>query len=166
MAIVRPLSFTNVNWPEFIRLWTEDLGSSPVRTLDSNKISIDNPIALSLVLSDQLHHKIWQSVEQPDKLLQHTFLSFIVGCESSQVIHDITQYIELQSTVISPKLMILSGNMQEWYWAVINGCKECVSRETRTVFNEILKAISLTDFKKLWIDCRKTKLGDGTLVLS
>jgi len=165
--VVKPIIITKVDWLPIIELFSEHLGSSPARILDSSNIKLTDLMSLTFLvntLKDSNFDPKKDSI-QPHSLT-HTSMGFIAYCDY----YTILEVSEISTLSISFRMIdqimclsILSGSLDKWIEAIIQGCTPSMKKETRLLLNQCFVYFNNTSIGKLFSSYTRHKLTDGTI---
>lgn len=158
---VKILVLPTINWQGLIDLVQENLGTSPTRVLDKEKITTDEPRAVLRILESLTGFK-------KNIPLNHSWChlncSFIAKCQPN-VVTCIVECTTLKSFHIKDSdLNVFSGNFNDWHLAIYTGCVSSMPLEVRKLLNECF-FIFMNYNMNLWPKSTRHKLSDGTLVI-
>jgi len=161
MDNVKILILPTVNWQGLIDLVQENLGMSPTRVLDKEKITVNEPRAVPRIL---------ESLADAEKntplnhAWHHLHCSFIVKCQPNTVCK-ITERTMLKAFSIGDaSLSVISGSFNDWHLAIYTGCVTSMPSDVRKILNECF-FIFINYNMNLWPKSTRRKLSDGTLVI-
>jgi hypothetical protein len=158
---VKILTLPSVNWQGLIDLVQENLGVSPTRVLDAEKIDIKEPRAVLRAL-ENLTTKPKTCMYNPVR--DHLHCSFIAKCDQA------TTNIIIQTTPLKAfsvgvgKLSIFTGSLNDWYLAIYAGCVSSVPHDVRRVLNSCF-FLFINYSLNLWPNATRRKHKDGTLII-
>jgi len=158
---VKILTLPSVNWQGLIDLVQENLGVSPTRVLDAEKIDVKEPRAVLRAL-ENLTTK--PSTCMYNHVRDHLHCSFIAKCDLSTAA-TITERTPLKTfSVKNGKLSIFTGSLNEWYLAIYAGCTTSVPHDVRQVLNSCF-FLFINYSLNLWPNATRRKHTDGTLII-
>lgn len=163
--VVKIISYSQIEWEEYIDFVQEVLGISPTRCLDRLGIPVKSPQAFVISL-----HNI---LENNNTL---TNLSVLKTVQASFVIHANHNTIfqaqqQCDLTFLSRSLnddttfSIVSGTLYDWRLAIIYGCRESCTKDVRILFNSCFIILTNSGLKFLWDNFSRIKHTDGTILL-
>ena len=158
---VEILILPSVNWQGLIDLVQENLGVSPTRVLDTEKIDIKEPRAVVRILESLT------GTEKNTPLCyawNHMHCSFIAKCQSD-VVATIVECTQLTAfTLKDAPLSIFSGNLNDWHLAIYAGCVTSMPLGVRRLLNECF-FLFINYNLNLWPNATRRKYTDGTLII-
>ena len=147
---VKPLSFPQINWAEFIKMSREVLGASITKKLDDLGIQLERPEAFLGCLNPNLN--LYENIKTSNSTHRHVFVQFLADIDLEGITELITN-IGLSYYSIQGKkrwLVIMTGNITDWHLAVIEGTSDKRTLELRLMFNAIYEYFRTCGFKDLW----------------
>ena len=156
---VKILTLPNVNWQGLIDLVQENLGISPTRVLDTEKIDVKEPRAVLRALEN-----LTTISKGYNHVRDHLHCSFIAKCESTTA-STIVEYTLLKAfTVEATNLVVFTGSLNEWHTAIYAGCITSMPRDVRRVLNSCF-FLFINYSLNLWPNSTRRKHTDGTLII-
>ena len=161
---VYPLQIGRVDWELYVKICQSFLGESPTRGIDAAGIDVKAPIAFLKTLD--LGNQPINAMSQ-EHLYNHIFFSFMIITDIS-TIAQISERTELNLLFVekrSKALVVLSGTLKEWKYAIIYCCNSRAETLLRGLFNEIFIKFEAAGFKEIWERFKQVPRGDGTFAL-
>jgi hypothetical protein len=161
-----PLTITSVNWEIFIKMSQDILGFSPTRGLDEAKMDMKVPASYLACLDFENNPRY--NLLHPNSTYSHVSMSFILQTDGYTLgeIASITEFsIISKSSKTYNYLVILTGTVGVWLRAIITGCQNQISKDTRIIFNACMEYFENAGFGPLWSSYQKQILPDGTFIL-
>jgi len=161
---VEILTLPSVNWQGLIDLVQENLGVSPTRVLDAEKIDVKEPRAVLRAL-ENLTTK--PKTCMYNHVRDHLHCSFIAKCDQGTAAY-ITERTPLLAfsleTDRSSNLSVFTGSLNDWYLAIYAGCVASSPRDVRRVLNACF-FLFINYSLNLWPNATRRKHKDGTLLI-
>ena len=137
-----------------------------------DKVSADpnTPASLLVVISEMLqqnqsYHKILQNPGSSTKHLFFMFLALSFRDHST----DFYQHTRLNVFSVPAKkniyLHLISGNLEDWRTAIINGCSDIVEQDYRLLMNQFLLEFDSIGLRDLWSQFSRQQSADETIRL-
>ncbi len=145
------------------------LGRSPSRKLDSQGKSTDTTAGYLTILAALKNEETEPNIvlEDPGHLLAHTFYSFLVACDKATMT-ELGEQTRLAIQRVESRgicFAVVSGTLEQWRTAIINGCSEQAEFNLRLLFDKILILFEGEGLGKLWSKFAKKTLADQTFKL-
>lgn len=166
--IVYPLACTKVHWPTLIEIVQSELGVSPTRGLDFLNLDLEDTASYLACL--KLDNKPLESLQETGPHFSHFSISFITiltieECEKIWELHEnITIYRRFTNSK-DKRIIILTGNMNEWKIAIEKYCIEKSEKILRELLNKILYILESSLFRYSFNNYTKVSLYDKTFIL-
>lgn len=163
---IYPLAITQVEWSIFIDVCQRVLGVSPIRGIDASHLRIKDPA--SFIAAFDMENKPLEALRDPYNVgHQHFSISFIMilDAEGAQALLNTGLNLFVKNGIKRQQLVITTGSMDNWYRAVINGCREQSSYELRWIMNNVIGCFEQAGFREVFSHLKKHKLRDETFVL-
>jgi hypothetical protein len=156
---VKILILPSVNWQGLIDLVQENLGVSPTRVLDAEKIDVKEPRAVLRALEN-----LTTISKGYSHVRDHLHCSFIIKCQQSTAA-TIVEYTQLKTfSVGTDKLSVLTGSLNGWHLAIYTGCVASMPLDVRRVLNSCF-FLFINYNLNLWPEATRRKHTDGTLII-
>lgn len=164
--VVMPL----IDWTVYLQQTNENLGRSVTRKLDAKNMPIQTPSSFIATLdsfrnesSDPL-----KAVREGGGLLEHLHYGFLIHATSTAIL-EIIERTGLrtisQSVEKREAFAIVSGNLLNWYTAILHGCSPDRSFECRVAFNMCLLLFDRHGLGEVWGLFCKERLKDDSFTL-
>lgn len=168
--IVMPLTKTDIDWQALMKATSESMGRSVTRSLDAAKIKPESTFAYLAALGEfkKQGSPVLDVIRDPGSLLRHLWYGFYVAA-GKQVFFEIMESSDLDALVSSSlrkdiKVGIVSGNLEVWRSAIINGCSRHSSENLKTFYNQCLTIFDKEGFSGVWSGYSRTKNGAQLLL--
>ena len=156
---VEILVLPSVNWQGLIDLVQENLGVSPTRVLDNEKIDIKEPRAVLRALEN-----LTTISKDYSHVREHLHCSFIAKC-SPDTLLNITERTPLKAfSVETTQVVVFTGSFNDWHLAVYAGCTTSMPRDVRQLLNKCF-FLFINYNLNLWPNAARRKHTDGTLII-
>jgi len=161
---IYPLQIGTVDWEVYVRVCKEFLGESPTRGIDSAGVKLDTPIAFLKTLD--LNNQPINAISQ-EHLYKHIFFSFILITDLV-TIAQISERTSLSIAFVEKRheaLVIISGTLADWKYAIVNCSNKYADIKVREVANGLFVRFEAAGFKEIWAEFKQTPERDGTIRL-
>lgn len=163
------LAKNDVNWSNLLSITKQALGRNITSQLDETGRKVGTPqsyvIALAAIGGDVNINSV---LCNPGHILEHVFYSFII-ISDYQTVTDLLEQCPLglytNPCTNSLHLSVISGDLNLWRSAIINGCSDICSSRVRMVLEECLNIFDSEGLGKLWSNYSRVKMPDQTLRL-
>jgi len=165
---VYPIAITKGDLTSLIHVCNRVLGYSPARGLDQSYLNSGDPAAfLSCLKLDNNPINTLRSGRQDSSIFSHFLISFLV-------VIDLDCLIELQNQTDlklyskkarSEYLTIVTGTLDVWHDALVNGAQAHQTRDLRSLMNTVQGYLERFGFKEIFTPYSKQKQQDGTFIL-
>ncbi len=155
MITVIPLAQISIDWDTLLKVGRQTLGHKITTT--GKKVG-DAGSYIEILGNIR-------ELDNPGPLLKHLFYSFMVVTDFQFVNDDLQlscHRIECDGGI---HLLILSGTLDKWQTAVINGCSPVSDMRSRYVMDQCLDFFDTCGLKSLWSSYRRVKQPDKTIKL-
>ena len=161
-----PLAVTQVEWSIFIDVCQRIFGISPTRGIDSSHLEVKDPAAFlgSLDIENAPIEALRDSFNPGH---QHFSVSFILVADADGAMSLINTGLKIYTKVGPRKknVTILTGTMDVWHRAILNGCRDVSSYELRVIMNLALARFEQAGFREVFSHLTKHQKSDGTFIL-
>jgi len=164
---IYPLAITQVEWSVFIDVCQRHLGISPSRGIDGCHLDIKDPAAY-LGSLDMENNPLEALRDLFNPAHHHFSISFIAVLDlevCGQLLNTGLKVLWKNGNRKQIYVCILSGSMDQWYLAIINGCRERATYELRWVMNRVLAHLERAGFREIFSRYSKHTQPDGTFIL-
>lgn len=166
--LILPLTITQVDWQTYIEIVQKVIGKSPTRGLDTARIDIQEPSAFLSTLD--LENSPLENLRKgyfKNTTFDHVSFSF-VGIVDKEIILEISNRLPLKILTETSDniqyLIILTGNMSDWYRTILIGCSHDVSKQCRILMNQCYVHFSNSGFKEVWSKHIRQQQSDKTFI--
>ena len=164
-----PLAYTYPDWATFIKVCQDHLGYSPTRGLDNQGMQPKDPASFLACLTmdnqplDNLRHGF-----NKNYTFRHVMFSFLAvldkrGLDALYYNTDLEIFDRFYDD--GECIVIISGNMAQWYQAILRGCREVSPKAIRQIMNQCFNFFRQTGYRELWTSFSERELEDGTFIL-
>jgi hypothetical protein len=159
---IYPLAITQVEWSIFIDTCQRVLGISPTRGIDACHLDLKDPASYLACLN--MENKPLDALRARGSWFQHFSITFVM-------VLDVEGVLQLANTPLHfywkhgkrrELLTVVSGNMDEWYRAIVDGTG---TYELRLIMNLVLARLEQAGFREIFSSFQKQTLTDGTFIL-
>lgn len=160
---IYPITATQIDWVNFIKVVQNETGESPTRGLDSNNISLKDLRAVigSLDLENNPIVSFETAIESG--ILDHMMIGvIIIGKDIESILPPVPRITKLNG---KRTLAILSATVHNWYHIIIQGMKESVDKEIRVLSNKLYETFKQAGLGFLWYSRTFKDLKDGTWII-
>lgn len=164
---VQLLGVTQVDWTSYIQTTQAVLGYSPTRGLDAGTLPKHSDPAAFLACVDFGNKPEYALREGPAQgWFAHYFVSFLaeLNQETINAFSEHTRISVLSRQGRGSFLVVLSGTMDLWHSAIVNGCRRDVDSSFRHCMNDIYNKVLVMGFRPSFRQ-KKQDLRDGTFIL-
>lgn len=164
-----PLAITQPEWCIFIDVCQRVLGYSPTRGLDACHLDIKDPAAYLACLN--MANEPLDSLRRGglgSSWFEHFSITFAMLLDvegMSHIANTPLHYYWRSGKRRDELLVIVTGNMDEWYRAILGGCQESADYELRWIMNRALNRLEQAGFREVFSRFKKTKLLDDTFII-
>jgi hypothetical protein len=146
------------------------LGRIVSEPLDRVSADPNTPASLLVVLCEMLqqgrsYHKVLQN---PGSSIKHLFFMFL-ALSSRDHSSEFYQHSRLSCFSVPARkgifLHLISGNLEEWHSAIINGCSDIVEQDYRLLMNKFLFEFDSIGLRDLWSQFSRQQSTDETIRL-
>lgn len=131
--------------------------------IDDLRISSEHPLALLATLTD--FKGVPCNFANLGSLLKHEHAMYLVHCKERDMF-DIAWESGLSITTNDEnELGVISGNLQQWRSAILDGCSDSALNSFRQFTNLVLTDMEARGLNQVFSDYRKSALKDGTYKL-
>lgn len=169
--VIMPQSKTAVDWPNFLKATMDSTGRSATRSLDQAKIKPDSLYAYLCAMGEMRkpNSTPLEVARDPGLILQHISYGFLVAAPK-QLFFEVLESSDLSVMITNTvrkdlKLGVITGTLEEWRSAIINGASRHSSDNLRKFADHCLKFLEKEGFGQIWNGYTKVKQSDGTLLL-
>jgi hypothetical protein len=159
---VIPLARIDVDWTTLLGVANQALNKNLTTDLDRKGKKIGNSGSYIEILGAM---KDKFTLNNPGPILKQLFFSFIVISDNLDYLED----LQLNNYTVSCQnglyLTILSGTLDSWQTAIINGCSEIANSRTRFILDQCLFNFDNEGLGNLWLNYRRVKSADQTIKL-
>lgn len=152
---IYPLHFTSVDWKTYIKACQKAFGQSPTRNLD--KVNYDINKAPAFLASLNIDKSPNANLRQRGQFFLHVTAGFLIVDNQNLLIWtslNTNLKIHLIYKDEEAWTFILSGNMLDWYEAVVIGCNSRIMK-SRKLMNQIYDFFVDAGFQEIWYDYKK-----------
>ena len=158
-----PIAVTKVDWSRYQKAIQGLLQRSVTKTIDQLGIKPDSTKAYLATLSE--FQSKGSKPTYDGTLLQHVSITFL-AIGPFDLLADIAFTSDLSVlTCESDKIFLISGTLEQWQQAIINGCSSGSSIDLRRFFNRALDRFVQLDLKVAFQECYRRNQTDGTFLL-
>ncbi len=165
---VVPITHSVIDWNNYLKIVQRAIGTSITKSLDKAGMTPGSIPAFLFTLADLKQHPP-TILRDSSSLLRHVSVSFLAIIDSDSLI----EFLELGTLsiltreTIKPEItiLILSGNLDQWRSAVIEGCSLESPFQIRSVFDQCLIHFEKAGLGNLWFHYKKRTMSDGTFLL-
>jgi len=163
---VYPLAVTHVEWRIFIDVCQRVLGISPTRGIDACHLDPKDPAAF-LGSLDMENKPIEALRDHYNPGHSHFSISFMLVSDDAGVkaLRSTGLKMHAKDGLKRRVLTIVTGTMDEWFRAIICGCRSSASYELRWIMNLILTRFETAGFREVFSHLTKHNQSDETFVL-
>lgn len=160
--VILPIISTTTDWNNYLTTAKQILNRNLSSQIDKHKIKTDSLVAL-LTTIENLKYPDSSPVEvltEAGSVLRHAFVGFMV-LATTKTIFEIMESTSLDVTSTDTtrgRLAVVSGNLQQWRTAIING-------EPLEFLNKCLIYFESIGLAQLWCNFRKVMQQDSTFLL-
>ena len=131
--------------------------------IDDLRIAPDHPLAQLATLTD--FKGVPCNFANLGSLLRHEHYTYLVHCKERDMF-DIAWESGLSITTDDEnELGVVSGNLQQWRSAILDGCSDSALNSFRHFTNLVLADMEARGLNQVFSDYRKSALKDGTYKL-
>ena len=165
---VFPLSITSGDLATLQRVCNEVLGFSPTRALDKTHIKATDPAAFLACLD--MEDRPLDALRQ-GKRRSGVFAHFSASLIAITPIDLVPKISNLGRLAIYSKeakreaVVIMSGNMDAWYDAILSGCNKHVDPELRGVMTGCLHCFERVGLREIFSSLTHNTMPDGSVSL-
>lgn len=163
------VSCPNTNWPVFTGSCKDVLGRSVTKELDKlgmNAESVAGYVACLGELSNP-GKKPYEHFSDPS-LLRHLFFTFLIATDRETLNDFLKRATSVLSVTTAPTssneliLSVVTGNMQDWFFASLACCSGNETFELRRLFDSIVLFFENMGLGRVFERCSKTRMPDNT----
>lgn len=167
---VEMITRSMIDWNVYLQETNEKLGRSVTRNLDSKNMPVQTLASFIATLDsfrDESSDPL-KAVREGGGLLEHLHFGFLIQATSVAIL-EIIERTGLRT--ISKKidkdsaLAVVSGNLLNWYTAILHGCNEARTFECRVAFNMCLLLFDRQGLGEVWGLFCKERLKDNSFTL-
>lgn len=160
----------NIDFPAFLIAANKGLNKSLTRGLDSQGKDTKSIAAYLVMLAEMRQDNVDPNkvLQDAGQLLKHAYYVFqvIVDHETMFDLLELnTLAVHNAECINSVYLSVVSGTLEDWRTAIINGCSDQATFNIRLLFDKILLMFEKEGLSKLWVNYSKRKLPDDTFRL-
>jgi len=167
---VFPVAWTSINWQAYLKLARDLTGEMISEKFDAARMTPG--LAAFLVSLGQLVEApgdARQIIEQSGGRLRHFSVSFLAVMHS-ETLYAFMEEVDLvitscDSNRSAVKVVLISGNGEQWRDAIVNCSVERVNMDVRVLANKCQSYFEQQGLERIWASYTKTRLHDQTLVL-
>lgn len=168
MLQIFPIAKTQIDWQLFLTLTSKFLGRSVTKTIDHQSFNLKDSISYLIAFSE-FEEELNGVPSDFECVLKHFNFSFLVLC-SKDLLLEVSTASDLKISFtesISEILIcsIISGNLQEWRTAIINGTSDRSTFIVRNFFDKIFLEFDKLGLGCLWSKYSKIQMSDSTFRL-
>jgi len=131
--------------------------------IDDLKISPEHPLAQLATLTD--FKSVPCNFSNLGSILRHEFYSYLVHCKEREMFEIVWESGLNITTDQDNELGVVSGNLQQWRSAILDGCSDSALNSFRLFTNAILTDMESRGLSQVFSDYRKSVLKDGSYKL-
>jgi hypothetical protein len=131
--------------------------------IDDLRISMDHPLAQLATLTD--FKGVPCNFSNLGSLLRHEHYTYLVHCKERDMFEIVWESGLSATTDPDNELGVLSGNLQQWRSAILDGCSDSSLNSFRQFTNLILLDMEGRGLSQVFADYRKAALKDSTFKL-
>lgn len=166
MIEIVPISSTIIDWKIFLQVAKQSIGRSVTAGLDSIGQPIGDVSSYIVALGefDCEDSNPTTTLKEAGALLRHVSLGFLVLNTYDSFLLEIATTSDIK-ILKQERCAVITGNLEEWRNAIINGCDERVSYDTRLFYDKCLLYFDRVGLGHIWSKFQKEKIPDGTFRL-
>jgi hypothetical protein len=158
---VTPIISPKIAWESFIGNSFQALGRSVTAELDRRRIRPESPSAFQVALAE---------LKPGEANYRHLSYGFLIAAPRGVIFEFLENTgLSITSTRTVDKSLILvvaSGNLEQWRWAIVNCSTPAASEGLRFLMNAIMLFFEKEGFADLWLQFRKSSQPDKTFALT
>ena len=165
MVEVKPIARTAVDWQQFLIAAKELLGRSLTAELDARNMRTDDLAAYIASLGELESEGASPAsiLRAPGYLLGHVSYSFLVVTDR-KLLYIVAATSDLR-IVGTERCAVISGSLEVWRSAIINGCTGRESMDLRLLYDKCLLYFERDGLGQLWSNYQKVSEPDRTFRL-
>jgi hypothetical protein len=157
---VTPIISPKIDWESFIGNSFQALGRSVTAELDRRRIKPDSSAAFQVALAE---------LKVGDANARHLFYGFLIAAPRGVIF----ELLEMSGIAVTTSrtvdksllLVVASGNLEQWRWAIVNCSTPAASEGLRFLMNAIMLFFEKEGFADTWQQFRKSSQPDRTFAL-
>lgn len=159
MLRVIPLTNFDLDWSSLLTILSKGLGRNITAPLDSKGKKVGDISSYIEILKEM------KGTKNHGPILKHIHFSFLVISDYRYYGEDLQ--VETYTTEANNGLYIilLSGTLDRWQTAIINGCSMDSEFRARELMTECFKEFNRQGLSHLWNDYRRVNVTDHTIKL-
>ncbi len=170
--MIIPIVTPQVDWQTFLSTATAAVRTSITKAVDKGGLEPRSPAAFIVSIAEFQADvdSALAILRDAGGLLKHLSYTFLFVAEESdlQFLYE-ESCLNISTTYLDSakwKAAIVSGNLEQWRSAVINGCSDRVSVSYRKLMGKCLLFFEKIGLGELWAFHKKTTTLDGTFLLT
>lgn len=163
---IYPMAITQPEWSIFIDTCQKVLGISPTRGIDACHLDPKDPASYLACLD--MENKPLAALRKRGAWFVHFHITFIMVLDTHglvQLMNTSLHFSSKEGKRCDELLVIVSGNMDEWYQSILNASDNASDYALRWIMNRVLARLEQAGFREIFSDLKKYQLPDGTFIL-
>lgn len=172
MLNIIPISMTSIAWPQYLIAAKQALGHSITTQLDTAGMKTDSLAAFIATIGNIVDPDVKPSALLADAgaLLRHVSFGFLAAVDTSLLMQVMEQTSLSITSVTLPnhntRLAVITGSLEEWRSAIINGCSVLSTYEYRAFLDVCMLHMEKHSLAPLWQFYHKETIADKTFILT
>ena len=170
MIKIIPIITPNIDIAIFVKACCEVLGFNPLSGVDQSTRNFSDPAKFLAGLST-FHNKTatpLTALRDAGSLCSHLSYGFLIAAPKSVIMKSLER-TTLRHTIAEDfddlQFTVISGNLQQWKYGILECCQPDVSHELRLLYGGIFLYLQKQGLGELFFDTKTTKAPKGTFYL-
>lgn len=165
---VQPILMTQVDWKSLTEILQSTFGFSPTRVLDENSIPVDRPSAFLCALGypPNTPSETLRSGRHEGQLFEHAVYGFAVKIDLKYISKILATGLSVHEMHDDDACVaIVTGNMLQWYGAIVSMCRSTTPKPLRVAFNKVMSYLERAGYSEVWCEYDKVHSVDKSFTL-